>query len=136
MIIAVDFDGVLCEDKFPDIGRPNYDMISAVREALDSGIEVILWTCRVDAELDKAVEWCKNYGLNFSAINDNAPSNKEKYLSKYPNGTRKVYADYYIDDHNLFYKKFKSVGASFIIGKGRDEVAVSKLKEVIRNGKG
>lgn len=107
MIIAVDFDGILCENKFPEIGKPNYDMISLIRQLIDDGHEVILWTSRADEELNKAVRWCCDYGLRFCAVNENAPSNIEQYASKYPRGTRKVYADIYIDDHNLMYDKTK-----------------------------
>lgn len=103
MIIAVDFDGVLCRDEFPNIGPEITEMVQAIKEAKTSGIEVVLWTCRVDVCLDEAVEWCEKRGLEFSAINDNAPSNKAKYEKEYPNGTRKVYANYYIDDHAIGY---------------------------------
>ena len=100
MIIAVDFDGILCENRFPEIGKPNYDMISFVRELIDKGHEVVLWTSRVDQPLEDAVDWCEDRGLHFCAVNDNAPSNKTKYKRMHPSGTRKVYADVYIDDHN------------------------------------
>lgn len=133
MIIAVDFDGVLCEDRFPEIGRPNYDMIATVGEALDCGIEVVLWTCRVDAELEKAVAWCRSYGLEFSSVNENAPSNVAKYKAMYPNGTRKVYADYYVDDHSLFFQRYNHIGRDY--GKAL-EAMTKQLKEVIRHGKG
>lgn len=107
MIVAVDFDGVLCDDRFPEIGQPNTENITVVKRMIEAGFEVILWTCRCDNELTKAVEWCKEWGLNFCAVNENAPSNIAKYKDMYPNGTRKVYADVYIDDHNLgcFYNK-------------------------------
>lgn len=101
MIIAVDFDGVLAEDAFPEIGAPNYQNISLVRQLIDLGHEVILWTSRAGAELENAVRWCDDRGLHFCAVNDNAPSNIAKYKQKYPDGTRKVYADVYIDDHSL-----------------------------------
>ena len=100
MIIAVDFDGILCKNEFPNIGSPNYEMISMVRQLIDAGHEVVLWTSRTDNELLAAVEWCKDRGLHFSSVNENAPSNIQKYKDKYPNGTRKVYADIYVDDHN------------------------------------
>ena len=100
MIVAVDFDGILCEDKFPLIGEPNYRVISLVRQLIDNGAEVILWTSRCEQELQAAVDWCDDYGLRFCAINDNAPSNKEQFGGKYKNLPRKVYADVYIDDHN------------------------------------
>lgn len=111
MIIAVDFDGILCDNKFPDIGEPNYEMISLMRQLIDLGCEVVLWTSRVDNPLAEAVKWCEDRGLHFAAINDNAPSNIEKYKAQFPNGTRKVYADVYIDDHNLEYA-MSSVGES------------------------
>lgn len=101
MIIAVDFDGILCENDFPNIGKPNYEAISLVRQLIDMGHEVILWTSRTSNRLVEAVTWCEDYGLHFCAVNENAPSNIAKYKSVYPSGTRKVYADIYIDDHNL-----------------------------------
>lgn len=115
MIIAVDFDGILCEDNFPEIGAPRYEMISKIRQLIDSGHEVILWTCRVDEALEEAVAWCKDYGLHFAAVNENAPSNIEMYIDKYPNGTRKVYADVYIDDHNFGYYKFTNPAINKIL---------------------
>lgn len=105
MIIAVDFDGILCENgSFPEIGKPIYPMISFVRELMDEGHEVILWTSRVDGPLQEAVKWCEDRGLHFCAINDNATSNREQFASQYPGGTRKVYADLYVDDHNVHFQ--------------------------------
>ena len=104
MIIAVDFDGILCEDTFPEIGKPKYPMISAVRQLIDAGHDVILWTSRVDDKLQEAVEWCKDYGLCFCAINDNAPNN----VAEYGTNPRKVYADIYIDDRSLLFLKYKN----------------------------
>ena len=103
MIIAVDFDGVLVKNAFPEIGTPIYQNISLVRQLIDLGHEVVLWTSRVDAELENAVKWCNDRGLHFCAVNDNAPSDIAKYKQKYPDGTRKVYADVYVDDHSLSY---------------------------------
>lgn len=101
MIIATDFDGILCENAFPEIGKPNYRIISLVRQLIDLGAEVILWTCRCEGELKAAVDWCSDYGLHFCAVNDDAPSNKTQYKGVYKDPPRKVYADIYIDDHDL-----------------------------------
>ena len=108
MIIATDFDGILCENEFPQIGKPNYKVISLIRQLIDKGHEVILWTSRTGEELTSAVDWCGDYGLHFTEVNENAPSNRAKYEAKYPQGTRKVYADIYIDDHNLEYVMWNS----------------------------
>ena len=103
MIIAIDFDGVLCQSEFPQIGPPNYEVVSLVRQLIDAGHEVVLWTSRNGKELEDAVEWCKDRGLVFCAVNEPAPSNHAYYKDKYPTPSRKIYADIYIDDHNLEY---------------------------------
>lgn len=95
-IIAVDFDGTLCEEKWPEIGKPNWPLIMALRGWRAAGHKLILWTCRCDELLDAAVKWCKTMGLEFDAVNDNLPENIEKY----GNNCRKVWADCYIDDKN------------------------------------
>lgn len=99
MIIAVDFDGILCTDKFPNIGEPNYYMIGFIRQLIDEGHKVILWTSRVDERLIEAVEWCKDRGLHFTAVNHNDPDN----LREFGTDPRKVYADIYIDDHSAHF---------------------------------
>lgn len=109
MIIAVDFDGVLCGDAFPDIGAPNYRMISIVRRAMDAGHEVILWTSRAGDRLAEAVEWCHDYGLHFCAVNENAPSNAAMYAEEYPVPSPKVYADLYVDDHDVHFASLKGM---------------------------
>ena len=129
MIIAVDFDGILCKNQFPAIGEPNYTITSKIQQLIDLGVEVILWTSRVDGELENAVAWCEKYGLYFCAINENAPSNIEMYKDKYPNGTRKVYADYYIDDHNLEFAYANTRGHSSL---GRVECILTSIIERIK----
>lgn len=127
MIIAMDFDGILCENKFPEIGPPNYNMVSFARELIDKGHEVILWTSRTGEELTAAVDWCGDRGLHFCAVNDNAPSNVREYKKRYPMGTRKVYADIYIDDHNLdFISNVKIEGYATAI-----DWAINKVRRIL-----
>lgn len=109
MIIAVDFDGILCKNEFPEIGPPNYEIISLVRQLIDKGHEVILWTTRNGDELTAAVDWCGDYGLHFCNVNGPAPSNHEKYKDKYETQSRKIYADVYVDDHNLAFSKSETL---------------------------
>ena len=47
-IIAVDFDGTLCENKWPEIGTANEELIEYLRDRQKNGDKLILWTCRVD----------------------------------------------------------------------------------------
>ena len=97
MVIAVDFDGTLCEDAFPEIGAPNIHLIEALKSHQKNGDKLILWTCRCGEYLDKAVEWCKEQGLIFDAINKNVPD----VVAKYGEGGPKVFANLYIDDRSI-----------------------------------
>ena len=95
-IIAVDFDGTLIKDnKWPDVdGIANKHLIEYLNREKKRGSKVILWTCRSGEALETAVEFCKDNGLIFDAVNDNVPEIIEAYKSN----SRKVSADFYLDD--------------------------------------
>lgn len=96
-VIAVDFDGTLCENKWPDIGMPNRHLIAYLRcEQECKGTKVILWTCRHGRKLKQAVKWCKDHGLIFDAVNKNLP----EVIKHFGSDTRKIFAHEYIDDKN------------------------------------
>lgn len=133
MIIAVDFDGILCENAFPDIGKPNYEMVSFVRQLIDEGHEVILWTSRTGDRLAEAAMWCEDYGLHFCAINENAPSNLAQYLAEYPTPSPKVYADLYLEDRCPWFLRYAETtkgGAESAMGKMIDHTrkSINKLE--------
>lgn len=94
LIYAVDFDGTLCENAYPEIGSPNKSLIRLLKRRRSKGSKVILWTCRVGDRLIEAVDWCKQFGLEFDAVNENLP----EMIEEYGGDTRKVFADVYIDD--------------------------------------
>lgn len=97
MVIAVDFDGVLCEERWPDIGPPREAVIACLLEKQRNGDKLILWTCREHEMLDRAVMWCLRQGLRFDAVNANLPERIEQY----GNDCRKVGADEYWDDRSV-----------------------------------
>lgn len=97
MIIAVDFDGTLCKDDFPNIGVANNYLIDLLKYRKEMGDKLILWTCREGDYLIKAVTWCAMYGLTFDAVNDNVPEN----MVKHGVNCRKIVADIYIDDRAM-----------------------------------
>lgn len=137
MIVAVDFDGILCRDEFPRIGEPNYGVVSLVREIIDAGHEVVLWTGRADDRLVEAVRWCEDRGLHFCAVNDNAPSNRAQYGHLYPNGTRKVYADVYMDDKSAEFRALAD-GHGNVVGVDGYDTAIERMimavRKVVLNG--
>jgi hydroxymethylpyrimidine pyrophosphatase-like HAD family hydrolase len=96
-IYAVDFDGTLVEDKFPDIGEPKLKVIDYCKQVRQSGHKLILWTCRTGSDLDAAVKWCNEHGLFFHAVNANLPEEIEYF----GNDCRKVGADFFLDDRSI-----------------------------------
>lgn len=96
MIYAIDFDGTLVKHDFPNIGEENTNMVEFVKHLQANGHEWILWTCREGSKLDVAVGWCLTRGLYPTAVNDNIP----RLIDEFGNNPRKVFADYYLDDHN------------------------------------
>ena len=96
-IIAVDFDGCLCESKWPNIGKENQPVINELLKQQALGAKLILWTCREGHQLQAAVMWCLNHGIKFDAINENLPENIEIF----GNNSRKVYATEYWDDKSV-----------------------------------
>jgi len=92
MIIAIDFDGTIVENKFPQIGalKPHAkEVINHLHDRL--GAKIIIWSCRtLRPELNAATDFLKKNGIRYDAINVN-------YFIPFPNHP-KVYADIYIDD--------------------------------------
>ena len=105
LVIAVDFDGTLCEYAFPFIGKQTEqqkNLLDLLIKLKEKGHYLILWTNRGNNEklkcLTEAIEWCKQQGLEFDQINKNNPEREAKKLSGY---SPKILAYYYIDDKAL-----------------------------------
>ena len=95
-IIAVDFDETLCENKWPEIGMPNEELIKYLKKRQANGEKLILWTNRVGNRLDEAVKWSAEKGLVFDAVNENLP----EIVEAFGVDSRKIFANEYIDDRN------------------------------------
>lgn len=96
MIFAVDFDGTLCEENYPYVGTPNYNLINYLKRRKARGDKLILYTMREGKDLEEALDFCESVNLKFDAVNDNLPVMQEKF----GNNPRKIFADYYIDNNN------------------------------------
>lgn len=97
-IIAVDFDGTLCENKWPEIGEPNNELIAYLKKRQEAGDKLVLWTCRVGKILDNAVAWSAEQGIIFDAVNENLP----EMVAFFGTDTKKIFANEYIDDRNAW----------------------------------
>ena len=94
--IAVDFDGTIVEDEYPSIGKPRLFAFDTLKKLHSEGHRLILWTYRNGKHLEDAVKFCQENGIKFYAVNKSFP--EESYDPKY---SRKINADYFIDDRNI-----------------------------------
>ena len=86
MIIAIDFDGTLTTDG--EMGGELNPRAIEVLKKLMKKHTCCLWTCREGLYLETALNMLKEQGIEFDWVND----------SPLTNGSRKIVADYYIDD--------------------------------------
>ena len=94
--VAVDFDGTLCADTFPEVGEPKALVIDYVKRLAAEGSKIILYTSRENGTrplLNEAVAFCKAQGIPLYA----------------------VFADLYIDDKAVNPLAIEAFGAAEII---------------------
>lgn len=96
MKIAVDFDGTIVEHEYPAIGKVRPFAFQTLKMLQDKGHLLILWTYRSGRYLDEAVEFCREHGLEFHAVNENYPG--EVFDDSM---SRKIDCELYIDDRNV-----------------------------------
>lgn len=105
-IIAVDFDGTITTRG--DLGNHDLELQPGAYEVLhrlhEDDFKLILWTCRGGDNLEEALVFLEEEGLLevFDSINDQLDEVKEVYASILG---KKVGADIYIDDKNIFTKE-------------------------------
>lgn len=118
-VIAIDFDGTIATDSFPDAlhATPNKVVIDWIKRRQKKGDRFILWTCREnyggknfpDHEYkNDAIRFCTMNQLFFDRIN----SNIDEVGYEPENFGRKIMADFYIDDKSVSFKinsKFSSL---------------------------
>lgn len=93
MVISIDFDGTITEKNiFPEIGKAREHAFEAIRHFQDLGHKCILWTCREGYYLDVARKFLNANGIELDGYN----------YSLYQLQSRKIVADVYIDDKNVF----------------------------------
>ena len=114
MIIAVDFDGTCVTHDYPNIGK-DIGAVPVLKELVENGHKIILYTMRWDKELKEAVQWFESNNIPLFGINENLTQRK---WTKSP----KIYAHLYIDDAAL--------GIPLILDEGMSNRPFVDWKEV------
>lgn len=134
--IAVDFDGTIVEDAYPRIGKSKTFAFETLKQLQSEGYRLILWTYRHGKHLEEAVDFCRKNGIEFYAVN----SSFEGEIFDAADASRKIDADWFIDDRNL--GGFPGWGEVYnIINQkiefrvdGGEVMAYSKLKKEKKKG--
>ena len=98
MIIAVDFDGTIVEHRYPAIGKERPFATETLKKRVKDGHRLIMWTVREGRLLEEAVEFCKERGVEFYAVNRDYPEEEKERNNHF---SRKLKADVWIDDRNV-----------------------------------
>ena len=98
MVIAVDFDGTIVEHRYPEIGEERPFATETLKMLIRDRHQLILWSVREGKLLDDAVEWCRQRGVEFWAVNRDYP---EETTDNNQSFSRKIKADLFIDDRNI-----------------------------------
>lgn len=123
MKIAVDFDGTIVEDAYPEVGKQKPFALQTLKQ-LSMKHQIILWTCREGKLLDDAVALLEKNGVRLYAVNKNYPDEEIPAKGSF---MRKIDADLFIDDRNFggfpgWSKIWQELGDS-------DEVALPEKKK-------
>jgi hydroxymethylpyrimidine pyrophosphatase-like HAD family hydrolase len=89
--IGIDFDGTMVRNAYPEVGLPVEGALDTVKDLIDFGHKIILYTMRSGERLVQAVEYLEEHGVKLYAVNEN-PS--QKYWTESP----KIFCNLYIDD--------------------------------------
>ena len=98
MTIAVDFDGTIVEHRYPEIGEEIPFATETLKMLIKDRHRLILWSVREGELLEEAVEWCRQRGVEFYAVNRDYPEEEKEKNNHF---SRKLKADLFIDDRNV-----------------------------------
>jgi len=96
MVIAVDFDGTIVKDEWPEIGKLRFGARRCLWWLIKRNHTLILWTCRQSESLEEAIQYLKQHSIRY--VFDYINENDEERIDQFNNDPRKIGADWYIDD--------------------------------------
>ena len=98
MTIAVDFDGTIVTDAYPQIGKEQPFAIDTLKMLINDHHRLVLWTVREGKQLEEAVNWCRERGVEFYAVNRDYPEEEQHNNNHF---SRKLKVDVWIDDRSV-----------------------------------
>ena len=114
--IAADFDGCLCEHRFPECGAPITDVVALLRQLEEEGWLIVIHSCRANSDwvgkgaseqearkkVDDMVEFLLENDVPFHSIwGITMTSYADPFAWEYSGISGKPVADVYLDDRAL-----------------------------------
>lgn len=93
LVFAVDFDGTVVTNAYPNIGRP-IGAAPVLRQLVENGHRLILYTIRTGKPLQDAIDWYQDNGIALYGVNRNPGQ-----FSWAPDA-KKIFFDLCLDDRN------------------------------------
>lgn len=101
-VIGIDFDGTIVEDNYPEIGKVKKGAMLTLKQLANRGHKIVIWTCRDYGVIADFFTAQKIKGL--LPINLYINENPSELRNRFGNDPRKIGADIFIDDKNIFCK--------------------------------
>lgn len=103
LVLAIDFDGTIVNTNdwddwmHPVILGIRENAKEVIQKLHEDGHTIIIYTCRNGWNLGQCIDYLNENGIYYDLINSNTP----EHIMLMKRDGRKVYADFYIDDHNI-----------------------------------
>ena len=79
-IVLVDFDGTICQFKYPDMGEPIKGARHFMKGLIARGLKPVIWSCRMSPEhytqeerwtsMSRIAKWCEEHKIPYHSIDD------------------------------------------------------------------
>ena len=89
--LGVDFDGTCVDHRFPEIGADVPNAVEVMKDLIDKGFGIVLFTMRSGVYLDEAMAWFSKHKIPLMGVN--RTPDQDRWTS-----SPKAYAKFYIDD--------------------------------------
>lgn len=97
-VLAIDFDNTIADTNYPTINGLIKESKKYINKLYNDNWYIIIWTCRADNYLKDAINFLDKEGIKYHLVNEHCP----RLIELYENDTRKISADFYIDDKNIY----------------------------------
>lgn len=99
--IAIDFDGTIATDSYPEIGTILHKAEAVLRKIKIYGGKIAIWTCRCGEDELKVKKFLHDHNIFYDYFNEPFPEIEALYINPQGITSRKICADIYIDNKDI-----------------------------------